>query len=119
MLLAHRDIQNIIHFKLNIKHSLLFIFLFAISTCCYSQTNLDIAYQKAFAKTYGYVKYFHPSDEASKIDWDQFAIYGAGEVEKCTSDNEHIATLKRLFTPLAPSIRFYKSKEKAIELKKH
>ena len=26
---------------------------------------------RAFAKLYGYVRWFHPSDEASAIDWDK------------------------------------------------
>ena len=36
---------------------------------------------RAFTKLYGYIKYFHPSDEASAIDWDRFAIYGAAQVK--------------------------------------
>jgi hypothetical protein len=31
---------------------------------------------RAFSKLYGYVRWFHPSDEAQQIDWDKFAIYG-------------------------------------------
>lgn len=30
----------------------------------------------AFSKLYGYVKYFHPSNQAAELDWDAFAIYG-------------------------------------------
>ena len=29
----------------------------------------------AFAKLYGYVRYFHPSDAASSIDWERFAVH--------------------------------------------
>ena len=28
----------------------------------------------AFAKLYGYIRYFHPSDEAASINWNQFAM---------------------------------------------
>jgi len=34
----------------------------------------------AFTKIYDYVKYFHPSDEAARINWDDFAFYGAERV---------------------------------------
>ncbi len=31
---------------------------------------------RAFARRYGYVRFFHPSDEAASIDWDRFAVLG-------------------------------------------
>jgi len=62
--------------------------------------------QKTFAKAYGYVKYFHPSDEAAKIDWKKFAVYGAQEVEKCNNQDELIITLNKLFQPIAPTVVF-------------
>jgi len=34
---------------------------------------------QAFTHLYGYVRYFHPSDEARPIDWDKFAVYGAAQ----------------------------------------
>ena len=67
---------------------------------------------EAFAKLYGYIKYFHPSDEAAAIapDWDKFAIYGADKVVGATTDAELVATLNRLFLPIAPSIKIYEKK---------
>lgn len=59
-----------------------------------------------FAKAYGYVKYFHPSDEASQIDWDNFSIYGASQMDKCRTKKDIINTLTHLFEPIAPSIEF-------------
>ncbi len=59
-----------------------------------------------FAKVYGYVKYFHPSDEASQIDWNRFSIYGASQIDKCKTKKDVIKTLNRLFKPIAPSIKF-------------
>jgi C-terminal processing protease CtpA/Prc len=58
----------------------------------------------AFTKLYGYVKYFHPSDEATKINWDDFAVFGTERVLKTKSSEELETTLKVLFTPLAPSL---------------
>lgn len=88
------------------KKFLLSLFLLTIVISSYSQDKKNIEYQKAFAKTYGYVKYFHPSDEASSIDWDQFAIYGASNVDKCKSEIELLKTLRTIFEPIAPSIKF-------------
>lgn len=62
-----------------------------------------------FAKVYGYVKYFHPSDEASQIDWNKFSIYGASQIDKCRTKEDVINTLNQLFEPLAPSIKFAKN----------
>ncbi|GAA4900851.1 hypothetical protein GCM10023311_28140 [Flaviramulus aquimarinus] len=66
---------------------------------------------KTFAKAYGYVKYFHPSDEASAIDWNSFAAYGAEQIVKCQSKTEVINTLNSLFKPIAPSVVFSEEKQ--------
>ena len=52
---------------------------------------------RAFAKLYGYVKYFHPSDAAAETDWDAFAIYGAERVLGVESRDELNSTLHELF----------------------
>jgi len=61
-----------------------------------------------FAKLYGYVKYFHPSDEAQEIDWDMFAIHGAKQVRQANNNDELITILKELFLPIAPGISILK-----------
>lgn len=76
---------------------------FAISC---NQQHKKVDYLVTFAKAYGYVKYFHPSDEANAIDWNQFAVYGAGEINKCKSREDLIETLNELFKPIAPTIVF-------------
>ncbi|MEL6562572.1 MAG: hypothetical protein AAFQ94_30665, partial [Bacteroidota bacterium] len=58
---------------------------------------------KAFNKLYGYVKYFHPSDEAAALDWDAFAIYGVQEILN-NPDKKLDDLLNQLFLPVAPSI---------------
>lgn len=65
---------------------------------------------KAFAKVYGYVRYFHPSDEASEIDWGNLAIYGSQQIEKCNSKNEVVSILNEIFKPIAPTVNFYLGK---------
>jgi len=61
----------------------------------------------AFTKLYGYVRYFHPSDEASQIDWDKFAMDGVMFVEDAPDTNTLIQRLQILFCPIAPTVRIY------------
>ncbi len=79
--------------------------IFSMSLTCKGQDD-KIDNLKTFAQVYGYVKYFHPSDEASEIDWNSFAAYGAEQIENCNSKSEVVNTLNRLFKPIAPSIVF-------------
>jgi C-terminal processing protease CtpA/Prc len=67
---------------------------------------------RAFAKLYGYVKYFHPSDEANTIDWDKFAVYGAKQVENAKDTEELKTALETLVLPIAPTIQIYTSGQK-------
>ena len=62
---------------------------------------------RAFAKLYGYVRFFHPSDEAARIDWDRFAIYGVEKVKNVSSSRQLKAVLEKLFLPLAPTLQIY------------
>jgi len=84
--------------------------LFSLTACI--GTDIMVKNQIAFAKAYGYVKYFHPSDEASNLDWAKFSAYGAKEIEKCRSNDQLVKTLNKLFNPIAPSVRFVISNEK-------
>lgn len=83
---------------------LLGFFLFAIFSC--TQDNREISNLMTFVKAYGYVKYFHPSDEASRIDWAKFSAYGANEILKCRTNKQVINTLNALFNPIAPAVVF-------------
>lgn len=67
-----------------------------------------------FTKVYGYVKYFHPSDEAARIDWNRFSIYGSAQIAKCKSKKQVLNTLNALFKPIAPSIIFSTGMEDCI-----
>ncbi|GAA0339089.1 hypothetical protein GCM10008967_31710 [Bacillus carboniphilus] len=59
----------------------------------------------AFAKIYGYVRYFHPSDEAADLDWDTFGVYGVEQVKNAKTKKELHETLEDLFSPIAPTVR--------------
>jgi len=69
-------------------------------------------YLKTFSRAYGYVKYFHPSDEADKIDWDKFAIYGSEKIVSCKNQKQLVETLNELFNPIAPTVKFYETEKK-------
>jgi len=68
---------------------------------------------QAFTKLYGYVRYFHPSDEATKIDWNKFAIYGTGKVKNARTTSELASTLEELFLPIAPTLQILRPNEKS------
>lgn len=93
------------------------IFIVLTAFAGYSQsisTTQKVENIKTFAKVYGYVKYFHPSDEAAAINWDNFATYGCQQVENSSSTDELIAKLNELFIPIAPSIKIFKTNENLI-----
>jgi C-terminal processing protease CtpA/Prc/osmotically-inducible protein OsmY len=66
----------------------------------------------AFSKTFGYVRYFHPSDQASLVDWDQMVIYGAQEVLASNETETTEILLTRLFDPLVVDLAFYRGAAK-------
>jgi C-terminal processing protease CtpA/Prc len=85
------------------------ILLVLIFFCATAQQKIENL--ATFARLYGYVRFFHPSDEANSIDWTQFAIYGSKKVENCNSTDQLLDTLKRLFLPIAPTILLFKKEE--------
>ncbi len=73
-------------------------------TGCFSNKR-DIENIKVFAKLYGYVRWFHPSDEAQQINWEKLAIYGVKKVENAPNDKALRDSLLELFLPIAPSLK--------------
>ncbi|MEO8371570.1 MAG: S41 family peptidase [Candidatus Solibacter sp.] len=61
----------------------------------------------AFAKLYGYVRMFHPSDEAAAADWERFAVLGVRAVEAAESIADLQARLTKLFQPVAPTLQIF------------
>ncbi|HET9837425.1 MAG TPA: S41 family peptidase [Candidatus Angelobacter sp.] len=59
----------------------------------------------AFARLYGLVRYFHPSDQAARVDWNTFVVRGVREVEAAKDDAALAKTLMTLFAPVAPTLR--------------
>jgi len=58
----------------------------------------------AFARLYGLVRWFHPSDAAAGVDWYRFAIAAIPQVEAAATPAELAATLERVFAPYAPEL---------------
>ncbi len=85
------------------------------SFCKPGVESQEIQNLKVFAKLYGYVRYFHPSDEASQIDWDRFVIYGVEKAKNATNRQELKSVLEELFLPIAPTIQVYYSGEEPAE----
>lgn len=86
------------------------LYLTAIALLISVQLNAQVSKEQkvanlsAFSKVYGYVRYFHPSEEASNINWEQFLYYGAKEVENAGSTEVLKEKLNSLFNPIAPSV---------------
>ena len=61
----------------------------------------------AFTRLLGYVRYFHPSDQAATTNWDRFTVEGIRAVESVPDAQELARTLDGLFNPLAPTVRVF------------
>ncbi|MFC3193392.1 S41 family peptidase [Marinicella sediminis] len=57
----------------------------------------------ALAKLYGYVRYFHPTDEAMVVDWDAFLVHSINEVKK--QEQPLDKTLDELFKPITQHVQ--------------
>jgi hypothetical protein len=64
----------------------------------------------AFARLYGLVRYFHPSDTAAALDeasWERFVVRGVRAIEDAADAAALQTRLEELFAPLAPSVVIY------------
>ncbi len=69
-----------------------------------SPATTDLEELHAFARLYGYVRFFHPSDEGAAVDWNAFAVHGVQQVTAATTRAELAATLETIFGPVAPTL---------------
>lgn len=61
---------------------------------------------EAFTRALNYVRFFHPSDEAAKADWQRLAVEGVRAVEAAGSTRDLAKRLQTFFAPYAPSAQF-------------
>lgn len=59
----------------------------------------------AFARLLGYVRHFHPSDQAATNDWLRFAVAALPKVEPADAPADLAARLEQVFAPIAPTVR--------------
>jgi len=71
----------------------------------------------AFAKSYGYVRFFYPNTLTEDFNWDAFLVYGTQKVRQLKSDNELKAILSDLFSPIAPYVIFSNNENTALKVK--
>lgn len=76
-----------------------------------SRLSQEVQNLRAFAKLYGYARFFNPSDEAADIDWNRFAVYGAERIKPAADSTALKTALEELFLPLAPAMQIYKTEE--------
>lgn len=60
--------------------------------------------EHAFARLYGVLRWFHPSDEAAAVDWNRYASLGVERVRGAGSRDDLAAALTALVQPIAPSV---------------
>ncbi len=65
----------------------------------------------AFLRLYGYVRYFHPSDQGINVDWEKFVINGLEYVEKIDKSIELAFALEQFFKPIAPLVKVFPTDE--------
>jgi hypothetical protein len=63
----------------------------------------------AFARLLGYVRHFHPSDQAAEADWDRLAVAGVRAVESARGPEELARRLQEFVRPVAPTVRVFPS----------
>ena len=64
-----------------------------------------VANLHAFARLYGVVRWFHPSDAAAAADWERCAIDGARRVVDAPSPAALRTALLEVFRPVAPTVQ--------------
>src|SRR5262245_52619574 len=61
----------------------------------------------AFTRLLGYVRHFHPSDQAAAADWDTLAIEGMRRIESCEGPERLAKALEAFFRPVAPTVQVF------------
>src|SRR3989442_519674 len=82
----------------------------AQDTSGYALTRRSLQNLEAFARLYGYVRFYHPTEVVRTTDWNAFAVLGVRAVEDCPSSDSLARTLRALFAPLAPTIQVLPSR---------
>jgi len=63
----------------------------------------------AFTRLLGYVRHFHPSDQAAAADWNMLAVEGMRQIEPCDGGEQLAKALEAFFRPVAPTMQVFPS----------
>ncbi len=75
-----------------------------LATAPAAGSSREIDNVAAFARLYGVVRFFYPSDAAADLDWNRFAVHGVSRVRAARSAAELKPVLEQLVAPLGPGI---------------
>ena len=78
-------------------------------------SDRQISNLAAFARLYGVMRYFYPSDTAAAIDWDRMAVVGVGRVRNAPDIARLREALEALFQSLGPGIEIGATLSRATE----
>src|SRR3954470_22104060 len=78
--------------------------------------STQVANLHAFARVYGVLRWFHPSDAAAVIDWDRFAVDGVRRVIDASNRRALQARLAELSAPVAPTMQLAADGEKFVDV---
>ena len=67
----------------------------------------------ALTRLLGYVRHFHPSDQAAEADWADMAIRGMRGVESARNADELCRRLRQGFAAIAPTVRLFPTGQQA------
>ncbi|WP_422106814.1 S41 family peptidase [Winogradskyella sp.] len=72
--------MNRLKYLFQTSQKIIWLSLFLITLSCETSEDRQTKQIVDFAKTYGYAKYFYPSDEAASLDWDLFGVYACKQL---------------------------------------
>ncbi len=75
-----------------------------LSTAPAADPSREIDNVAAFARLYGVVRFFYPSDAAAELDWNRFAVHGVARVRPARDAAELETALQQLVAPLGPGL---------------
>jgi len=101
------------------KYTFLSILLMLPGFLWAQPTDRQLKNLEAFTKLYGYVRFFHPSDEAANLNMYRFATYGSMRMLTIENDAQLITCLQEIFHPFAPTIQLFSTAKPEVFLPQH
>lgn len=83
---------------------LLLCLLLCTTQCSNPEKETQVDNLSAFAKTYGYLRFFHPSDESQEADWNKVLVKSIDDVLN-SSKRGLKQNLENNFRPIAPMLQ--------------